>query len=93
MPRRKLMPFRLRLTRHKMEYEGRWAWEEASEADRKAYQSYLQADSRGPWAAGNEEIPLSFPAFMERREARRQRRNEARRHPGRVRPRSNELAS
>ena len=72
MARRNLLHFKPRLSRHVMEYEGRWAWEEATEGERKAYNAYLE---RGPsrWADGNQEIPLSFVAFIARRRERRQK--------------------
>ncbi len=74
MPRRNLLPFRPRLSRHLLEYEGRWAWEQASERDRQAYNDYLEHGARSSWATGNEEIPLSFSAYMARRRASRKRR-------------------
>ncbi len=78
MPRRYTMPFKPRLSRHLMEYEGRWAWEQASESDRQAYNAYLERGTRGRFASGNEEIPLSFPAFMARRQERRDQRRQRR---------------
>jgi len=70
MARRNLLHFKPRLSRHVMEYEGRWAWEDATEGERRAYNAYLERGGDG-YGYGNQEIPLSFQAFVERRRERR----------------------
>ena len=70
MARRNLLHFKPRLSRHVMEYEGRWAWEDATEGEKRAYNAYIERGDSDRYGYGNQEIPLSFQAFVERRRDR-----------------------
>lgn len=64
MARPNLRQKRRPLLRHHLESEGRRAWSQATDDERRAYRRYLDGGLEAVHVGHNEEIPLSFAIFL-----------------------------